>query len=264
MKRPVFNPEWSEEIRALYRHDMQEIWDSSIAPQVWNQYHNQLEQYLAFVPGIPRLEILDVGCAQATLALLLAEAGHKVWALDLRQEFLDYAATRFEHGELEFIRGNVLELELDKRFDLIFANQIIEHLVYPLDMILRLKGLLKPGGRLVVTTPNGEYLKNSLPSFNELGDPVQWESRQFTADGDGHFFAYTGDELTELFAQAGLADIELQFFETPWISGHMKIRYLHGYMDKDVLKKLDRCMLKIPVIGRRFSHQALISGRYCE
>ncbi len=264
MKRPVLNSGWSEEILALYRHDMQEIWDPSIAPQVWNQYHNQLELYFSFAPDTPRLEILDAGCAQATLALLLAEAGHKVWALDLRQEFLDYAATRFEHGEVEFIRGNVLELELDKRFDLIFANQIIEHLVYPLDMILRLKGLLKPGGRLVVTTPNGRYLKNSLPAFNKLGDPAQWQDRQFTADGDGHFFAYTGDELFDLFSWAGLSDIELQFFETPWISGHMKIRHLHGYFAQDILKALDRCMLKIPVIGSRFAHQVMISGFFYE
>ena len=260
MKRPVFDPSWPDEIHALYRHDMQEIWDSTIAPQIWNQYHNQLELYLSLVPDSPRLDILDVGCAQGTLALLLAEAGHNVCAVDLRQGFLDYAASRYERGNIEFFQGNVLELELNKTFDLVFANQIIEHLVYPMDMILCLKKMLNPEGRLVVTTPNGKYVKNALPTFSELGNPEQWENKQFTADGDGHFFAYRGDELVELFQKAGLAGIELKYFETPWISGHMKLRYLHGVVGHDILKLFDRLLLKTPVVGRCLSHQLLITG----
>ena len=42
MKPPRFDPSWPADVLALYRHDMQEIWDPSIAPQIWNQYHNQL------------------------------------------------------------------------------------------------------------------------------------------------------------------------------------------------------------------------------
>ena len=182
---------------------------------------------------------MDVGCAQATLALQLAEAGHRVWAVDLRQEFLDYAASRYEHGEIEFVQGNVLELSIAQRFNLIFANQIVEHLVYPLEMLEVLKKLLKPGGRLVVTIPNWHYLMNNFPSFTELGDPQAWESRQFSADGDGHFFAYQEVELRQMFSRAGLEDVAIQFFESPWICGHMKLRYLHDKVSVEVLRKLD-------------------------
>jgi 2-polyprenyl-3-methyl-5-hydroxy-6-metoxy-1,4-benzoquinol methylase len=87
MKHPVFSDDWSAELKALYHHDMREIWDRSIAPHVWNQYHNQLEQYFAIAGDRP-LDILDVGCAQGTLAMLLAERGHRVTAVDLRPEFL--------------------------------------------------------------------------------------------------------------------------------------------------------------------------------
>lgn len=260
MKTPVFDSSWPEEVIALYTHDMQEIWDDAIAVQIWNQYHNQLKLYKAFAPREKVLDILDAGCAQATLALQLAEAGHRVVAIDLRQEFLDYAARRYEHGKIDFIQGNVLELRLGKTFDLIFANQIIEHLVYPMEMVERLKTLLKSGGRLVITTPNWHYLMNSLPSFTELGDPKQWEHRQFTADGDGHFFAYKGAELRQIFVQAGMVQVDTRFFESPWISGHMKLRYLHGMMPVEVLKSLDRLLLSLPVLGKRFSHQLLVTG----
>jgi 2-polyprenyl-3-methyl-5-hydroxy-6-metoxy-1,4-benzoquinol methylase len=144
VKAPIFDSSWSQEMVALYKHDVQEIWDDRIAIHIWNQYQNQLSVYKSYTPSDTGLDILDVGCAQATLALQLAEAGHRVSAVDLRQEFLDYAASRYEHGDIEFIQGNVLDLRIARRFDLIFANQIVEHLVYPMEMLETLKKLLKP------------------------------------------------------------------------------------------------------------------------
>ena len=84
--------------------------------------------------------------------------------------------TRYTHGRIRFVAGNALECELHEQFDLVFANQIIEHLVYPERLIERLKGLLKEGGKLVVTTPNWHYVRNNLPSFREIGDPAQFEA----------------------------------------------------------------------------------------
>lgn len=260
MKPPTFNPEWPEDVKALYRHDMQEIWDRSIAPQVWNQYHNQLDIYLSLTDRNGRQDILDVGCAQGTLALILAERGHKVMAIDIRPQFLEYASSRYEKGDISFICGNATAMEFDERFDLIFANQIMEHLVYPLEFTKRLAGWLKPGGRLVITTPNADYIKSSIPSFSELGDPSQYEHLQFTSDSDGHFFAYKGEELKEIFSNAGLINVRLGYFETPWISGHMKMRYLHAFLPYSLLKFFDRMTLLMPGLGRMFSHQLMVEG----
>jgi SAM-dependent methyltransferase len=264
MKAPIFDPTWPEDVILLYKHDLQEIWDDAIAIQIWNQYHNQLEKYKELAPSERALDILDVGCAQATLALQLAEIGHRVMAIDLRQQFLDYAASRYEHGEIDFVQGNVLELQLDRQFDLIFANQIVEHLVYPVKMVEGLRRFLKPGGRLVVTTPNWHYVMNSLPSFTTLGEPEQWEDRQFTADGDGHFFAYKSTELRRIFVQVGMVQVETRHFESPWISGHMKLRFLHGMLPVRILRHLDRLLLSLPVLGKRFSHQLLVTGIQAE
>jgi 2-polyprenyl-3-methyl-5-hydroxy-6-metoxy-1,4-benzoquinol methylase len=256
---PVFNPDWPADVLAVYRHDMQEMWNASIAPNVWNQYHNQIRTYRSLAGHGP-LDILDVGCAQGTLALLLAEDGHRVCAMDIRQQFLDYAMSRYERGDIRFVRGNVLETEPEGKFDLIYANQIIEHLVYPLKLVQRLVSWLRPGGRLVVTTPNWHYLVNTLPSFDELGDPSQYEHRQFTADGDGHFFAYRADEVLQVFSKAGLAKSRTRYFETPWISGHMKLRYLHPWVPTRFLMSMERLTLTIPGMARTFSHQLMTIG----
>jgi 2-polyprenyl-3-methyl-5-hydroxy-6-metoxy-1,4-benzoquinol methylase len=261
MKPPTIDPAWDAETQALHRHDLQEIWDRRIAPQVWNQYHNQLDVYLGFAADGRPLDILDVGCAQGTLALLLAERGHRVTAMDIRQHFLDYAASRYTHGDIRWLRGNVLEAEPEGCYDLIFANQIIEHLVYPDRLLAALKARAKPGARIVITTPNHAYAVNRLPSFRELGDPTQWAHRQHSADADGHFYAYTRDELVDIFASAGLNSIESRFFETPWISGHLKVRYLHGIVPVSVLRALDRLTLALPWVGARAAHQLLVTGR---
>jgi len=264
MKPPVFDTNWNEETKALYHHDIQEIWDASINRHVWNQYHNQLEHYLEFA-GFPEVtgqkKILDVGCAQGTLALMLAERGHDVLALDLRPGFLEYAQTRHTHGRIRFVAGNALECELDERFDLIFANQIVEHLVYPERLIRKLKSLLDPGGKVVVTTPNWHYIRNNLPSFKDIGDPAQFEHLQFTADGDGHFFAYKAGELENIFSAAGLKNTESVFFESPFISGHLKLRYFHKMVPLKLLQALDCVVLASP-LGRNLAHQLMIVAEH--
>ncbi len=259
MKPPVYDASWPEDVQALYRHDMQEIWDRTISPQIWNQYHNQLDYYLDIAGKAP-LNILDVGCAQGTLALKLAEAGHHVIAVDIRSQFLEYAQSRHTQGDIRFLAANVLEDDLPGGQDLIFANQIIEHLVYPSELLQRLKSLLKPGGRLVVTTPNGDYVKNPLPSYRDLGNPKDWEHMQFTADGDGHFFAYRNGELAEIFRSTGFSDIHVNFFETPFISGHMKLRYLHGVTPASLLRAADRSLLALPWLKKKMTHQLLLMG----
>ena len=94
-------------------------------------------------------------CAEGTLALLLCERGHQVTAIDIRPDFLEYARSRYSHGDIRFVAANALEGDLPGPYGLIFANQIIEHLVYPSGLLERLHALPVPGGRLVKSTPNG-------------------------------------------------------------------------------------------------------------
>lgn len=258
MKPPVFEESWSEEVKQVYAHDRQEIWDRSIAPHIFNMYRNQLDMYKSLVPKGAK-DIIDVGCAQATLALQLAEDGYDVTAVDIRREFLDYAKSRWTHGNITFLEGNIFEISISKTFDVVFANQILEHLVYPSTFVEKLAQLLKPNGLMVVTTPNGEYVKSDLPAYSELGDPREWEHMQFTADGDGHFFAYTKDELVEILRKAGLRSVKCTHYETPWISGHMKFRYIHNTLPYPVLRALDGLTRSLP-FGNRFSHQLLAIG----
>jgi 2-polyprenyl-3-methyl-5-hydroxy-6-metoxy-1,4-benzoquinol methylase len=252
MKRPVFDPAWPPDVVEVYRNDMREMWDASIEQQTWNQYHNQLDLYRALVDKYGAQTVLDVGCAQATLALLLAESGRSVTAVDIRGQFLEYGKTRYEYGDIRFLASNVFDADLDT-FDLVFANQIIEHLVYPADFLRKLSQFARPGGILVVSTPNHGYFRSSLPSYTELGDPALHEEKQFSAGGGDHFFAYTEQELRDAARQAELEVAELIYFETPWISGHFMVRHLHRVLPLALLRGLDRTALALA--PRTLAHQ---------
>lgn len=261
MKHPVFNQLWPDDVKAVFKHDMEQTWDSSLAPHLFNEYRYFLDIYQGYANTGEKLKILDVGCAQGTLSLLLAEQGHQLVALDIRQGFLDYAASRYEKGDIRFVCGNALDVVLDEQFDLVFANQIVEHLLYPVDMVIKLMQWVRTGGRLVMTTPNAEYIKNNLPTFSELHPVEQYLHLQHTADGDGHFFAYTPAEMGQVFIEAGVSDIEIHRIETPWISGHMKFRYLHGWTPYKVLYLMDQVIRLIPFFHNKFSYQILATGR---
>lgn len=256
MKTPQFDPAWSTEVAEIYRNDMREIWDRDIERHSFNCYQNQLKFYLDLVNDLNPATVLDVGCAQGTLALLLGESGRTVTGVDIRPAFLEYAKSRYERGDVTFVAANIFDEPPLGRFELVFANQIIEHVVYPVQLLQTLKQYVAPGGSLVVTTPNHDYIRSPLPSYTELGDPKMHEHRQFSAGGGDHFFAYTEEELRAAADKAELHVLEVHYFESPMISGHAKVRHLHRALPVPVLAFLDHLVLR--VIPRKAAHQLCV------
>ncbi len=97
------------------------------------------------------------------------------------------------------------------------------------------------------------------PSYRELGDPGRYQDRQFSAGGGDHLLAYTEDELRSFVAAAGLDVLSTTFFETPWISGHMKVRYFQRVLPFGVLRGLERATLMLA--GRRLGHHLCLVAR---
>ena len=54
--------------------------------------------------------------------------------------------------------------------------------------------------------------------------------------------------------------VKVCHFETPFISGHVKVRHLHPVMPLSVLRFFDRLSLCIPALGKRLAHQLMVIG----
>jgi SAM-dependent methyltransferase len=67
------------------------------------------------------------------------------------------------------------------RFDAVYAGEIIEHLTEPNAALRRWVELLKPNGRLIVTTPNRRHLLARVRGFELVENPehlFEWDLRQ--------------------------------------------------------------------------------------
>ena len=108
--------------------------------------------------------VLDIGCSEGILALLLARAGHQVLGIDIEPAAI--AAARDLLGaeaapvraRVELRLADALSAELGAGgFDTVVLGEVLEHLEDPSKMLARAADLLKPGGRLVLTTPFGYF-----------------------------------------------------------------------------------------------------------
>lgn len=88
--------------------------------------------------------------------------------------------THTETGEsfvFDYMANNVdsKDIPFDKAFDVILFCEVIEHLVSdPLDALRRIKDKLKPGGTLILTTPNVNRLENITKMLvgQNIYDPI--------------------------------------------------------------------------------------------
>ncbi len=121
-------------------------------------------------------KILDIGAHWLHQAMLYALDGHKVTALDLPVTMIDAGVLQtadtmgirlLANEDLE--HPAALSQIADNEFDLVLFTEIIEHITFnPVDMWRELYRVLKPGGRIVVTTPNFYALRGRFWDFKRL------------------------------------------------------------------------------------------------
>lgn len=181
---------WLESWKYSYSYDLLEIYGSDKNPGYSYSYENRRDIVLQWVQHfIPRgAKILDVAAGQGNFSLLLAEIGYKVIWNDLRTDLIRYVQQKWEYGEIEYIPGNVFDLQFREAFDAILITEIVEHVAHPDHFFVKICQMLKPGGFIIATTPNGEYFRNRLPKFSDCQCPSFYERMQFKPDANGHIF----------------------------------------------------------------------------
>src|SRR6266436_7455741 len=215
---------WPRSWLESYERDRQEIYGEIIHHGYTYAYHNRLKHTLEMVRKVapPGSRILDVAAAQGNFALSLAEAGYEVTWNDIRGELTGYVKLKHSHGTIRYQPGNIFELSAAQAsYDLVLSNEIIEHVAHPDRFLQHVASLVRPGGFIVMTTPNGEYFRNKLPKFSNCSDPSAFESVQFKPDADGHIFLIHQDELYVFAEQSGLTVHDLRVFTTPLTRGYL-------------------------------------------
>ncbi len=96
--------------------------------------------------------VLDIGCGSGLfLNTFLTKAKNK-YGIDISEEALKNSKN--SNIITKCVNLNTEEINLGKQFDTIFCMDVLEHLYLPLDVMFKIKKVLKPGGYLIITLPN--------------------------------------------------------------------------------------------------------------
>lgn len=165
--------------------------------------HGGHAKLLRLVPDGAR--VLDVGCSSGYLARPLAERGCTVVGIELDED----AAAAARDVCSEVLVGDVESLELPfepASFDVVLCGDLVEHLRDPQRFLGRVRPLLRPGGRLVLTTPN---VANWTIRLGLLAGRWRYTDRGILDRTHAHLF--TRKTLRETLERAGYRVVELDF-----------------------------------------------------
>ena len=127
--------------------------------------------------------------------MLRTQAG-EVWGIDI-----EYEESRLPEDASRYRRMSAESFALPIQFDVIFAGDLIEHLPNPGLFLDRVRAHLKPGGRLILTTPNCFNLFSIAEKFSK-GEP--------SVNRD-HTCYFNERTLRQLLGKCGFVTIEHSF-----------------------------------------------------
>lgn len=110
------------------------------------------QQVIKHIPKRFRQRILDIGCGDGVLLWLIEQQkSAKLYGVDLDQASLDQAVIKVK---AKFICASATKLPFRSNFfDIVLATEIIEHLSRPKLMLAEVQRVLKPRGRVIISTP---------------------------------------------------------------------------------------------------------------
>jgi cyclopropane fatty-acyl-phospholipid synthase-like methyltransferase len=149
-----------------------------------------MRRHLSQMKKYVRLEgaLLEVGCAYGFFLAEAAEHFSPVVGIDVAEQAIAHA----EASGFDARRGDLLQIDLKRRFDVVCLWDTVEHLARPDAYLERARSLLSPGGRLFLTT-------GDVASLNARLRGAKW--RQIHPPTHLHYFSR--DTIRRMLARTG-------------------------------------------------------------
>jgi 2-polyprenyl-3-methyl-5-hydroxy-6-metoxy-1,4-benzoquinol methylase len=262
-RSPLPEPQasWPESWRVSYHFDQLEVYGSRRHLGYSYGYSVRRRRILDFISAValPGDRILDVAGAQGNFSIALAQLGYAVTWNDIRHDLIDFVKMKYPGQGIEFRPGNLFELECTQQYDVALVAEVIEHVAHPDQFLARIAEFVRPGGYVVLTTPNGRYIRNRLPRFSDCTDFARLESSQFGPDAADHIFLLHPDEIHTLAETSGLEVVKLELFTNPLTTGYAGTEPLLRVLPRGVVELIERTSQRFPRgISERLNTQVAV------
>lgn len=205
-----------------------------------------------FEERIPRgARVLDAGCGRSLFTEIRPRWPFDVVAADVEHDLLRERKAAFP--DVRWVVAGALPLPFaDGAFDAVFAGELIEHLVSPAEGLREFARVLKPGGTLVLTTPNRLRLAN-------VADRSQ---RPYSPD---HLSELSYDELRQMLPEQGFAvelatGLHLELLLN-WLSPLPKLDRLQRRWNRRWAVPLMRLLLAVGALAPRYALDLVFVAR---
>jgi len=150
---------------------------------------------LQLINGVFGKNILDIGCASGYLGKKLVSMGNNVDGVDISKDAVKEAKKVLTNAWCLDIENDVLP---KRKYDLVIATEIIEHLFDPEAFMSKIRKHLSPNGKLILSTPNFLHLYNRKNFL--MGKIISEGSGMFDK---GHIRYFSYGLITDLIHIAG-------------------------------------------------------------
>ena len=179
---------------------------------VRDDYANRYEQILGRVESEvgPIRSLVDIGCGIGNFLLWAQERGVEAVGVDVDH---DAIATARERGLDARHVDDLDALRSAGGVDAVTLWDVIEHVDDPLDMLETARSLLRPGGVVIMETPDVRFpARPFVIAVRKVAEPIRWSDMLYYSDHQTYFSARG---LSTLLGRAGFDVIDQQGMRSP-------------------------------------------------
>ncbi len=120
----------------------------------------RLETMMNVLVNTPPQKVIDLGCGDGSLLLAVSSRFPNAQLAGIDRSFSQIEENRKRNGSIswqaaDFDSTNDLVPELNGKFDVALCMEVVEHVADPSRLLLHARGLVRPGGRLILSTQSG-------------------------------------------------------------------------------------------------------------
>jgi SAM-dependent methyltransferase len=117
--------------------------------------YEHMHRYALCLDMVEGLDVLDIASGEGYGSMLLASRAKRVVGVDVETRAVEHARHTYYRPNVRFLVGDCTEIPVaDASFDVVVSFETIEHIEEHDRMLAEVRRVLRPGGRLVISSPN--------------------------------------------------------------------------------------------------------------